>query len=278
MARVTRSGKESTASDAEGDPAENTSNRPARQTRPTMKAIPDPPPPPKPALRSKPIAKKRPRATTESNLLVPKASRASKATAKASKIPASRSLPARPLKSILKKSAKDTTPDPEPQPDIINVSSSPAIRTPKAKRFKNDTFDPTVPGDSRQVVVIQMEPFIEGRPLLLATIPYQMDINNTNSNHLGLLHLKLENRAIKPWADRRKLSQDNQPVREDWVVFLGSTTAKATQSVAVSDHMDWESILTELRLRKHAGKEIGTINIKAYYSSVIEYVSPSPTN
>ena len=77
MPRVTRLGRDSTASDADIEPVENPPSRPPRQARPTMKAVPLPPP--LPILKSipnpKPIDKKRPRAITVSNLPIPKATK-----------------------------------------------------------------------------------------------------------------------------------------------------------------------------------------------------------
>ena len=117
MPRVTRSGQESTAGDAEENPAQTAPNRPVRHTRPTMKAAPIPPllPTLKPIPKPKSVTKKRLRATTESTLPVLKAVNISKAPVKASVT--------RLLKSILKKQkpAKITTLKPESSPQPITV-------------------------------------------------------------------------------------------------------------------------------------------------------------
>ena len=101
--------------------------------------------------------KKRPRATIVSNLPIPKAT---KSLAKATKIPAKRSIKL--LRDILKKLAKITTPEPEPEHEsssskLITIRSSPAIYILKVKYFKEDIFNIIIVRETKYIVLIRIE-------------------------------------------------------------------------------------------------------------------------
>ncbi|KAH9203134.1 hypothetical protein DL95DRAFT_472676 [Leptodontidium sp. 2 PMI_412] len=160
-------------------------------------------------------------------------------------------------------------------PDVIDVESSPIPSRPKPR--PKPEFDPSALGDEPYRVSLTFTTVLNSRRR--TTIPIQHDFNDPFQATFAELRASIENNFIRPWCKERMLAQDENPIFHGLSFVTGNIKTNG-QEFIIRQELDWENLITHLRLLNYTGKAVaqGEIKLDAIWKTIERDETPPPTS